>query len=185
MRHRSEVARRAAVALVGLGLLSLGACASAARPDAMTVLPSTITIAQAGDFGHGAIKIANVSGGTETNPLLWSEVASGDFRQALENSLKAAGYLGATADAPLSLTASMLELKQPMAGFDMSVTSRVRYSVTDSSGRIVFDDTVAATGTARMGESLIGMERLRLANEYAIRENIKAFIERFRTRTAR
>lgn len=177
--------RRAAVVAVSLGLLSLGACASAARPEAMTVLPSTVTAARAGDVGYQAVRIVNVSGGTETNPLLWSEVASGDFREALESSLKATGYLGATDAAPLSLTAAMLELKQPMAGFDMSVTSRVRYTVVDVSGRIVFDDTVAATGTAKMGEALIGTERLRLANEYAIRENIKAFIERFRTHTAR
>jgi len=177
--------RRAAVVAVSLGLLSLGACASAARPEAMTVLPSTVTAARSGDVGYQAVRIVNVSGGTETNPLLWSEVASGDFREALESSLKATGYLGATDAAPLSLTAAMLELKQPMAGLDMSVTSRVRYTVVDASGRMVFDDTVAATGTAKMGEALIGTERLRLANEYAIRENIKAFIERFRTHTAR
>jgi len=179
------VIRHAVVVVASLGLLSLGACASAARPEAMAVLPSTVAAAKAGDVGYQAVKIANVSGGTATNPLLWSEVASGDFRQALESSLKATGYLGATADAPLSLTAAMLELKQPMAGLDMSVTSRVRYSVTDASGRIVFDDTVAATGTAKFGEALAGAERLRMANEYAIRENIKAFIERFRAHTAR
>lgn len=79
----------------------------------------------------------------------------------------------------------MLELKQPMVGLDMSVTSRARYSVTDASGKLIFDDTIAATGTAKMGEAFVGTERLRLANEYAIRENIKAFIERFRTHTAR
>ena len=177
--------RRAVVVAVSLGLLSLGACASAARPEAMTVLPSTVAAAKAGDVGYQAVKIVNVSGGTETNPLLWSEVASGDFRLALESSLKATGYLGATDSAPLSLTASMLELKQPMAGLDLSVTSRVRYSVTDASGRTIFDDTVAATGTAKMGEALVATERLRLANEYAIRENIKTFIERFRAHTAR
>jgi hypothetical protein len=182
---RAVVIRRAVVAVMSLGLLSLGACASAARPEAMTVLPSSVSAAKAGDVGYQAVKIVNVSGGTETNPLLWSEVASGDFRQALESSLKATGYLGATDSAPLSLTAAMLELKQPLAGLDLSVTSRVRYSVTDASGRLVFDETVAATGTAKMGESLMATERLRLANEYAVRENIKAFIERFRAHVAR
>lgn len=177
--------RRVAVVAVSLGLLSLGACASAARPEAMAVLPSTVAAAKVGDVGYGAIKIVNVSGGTETNPLLMSEVASGDFRQALESSLKSTGFLGATDAAPLSLTAAMLELKQPFAGLDLSVTSRVRYSVTDASGKLIFDDTVAATGTAKMGEAFVATERLRLANEYAIRENIKGFIERFRAHTAR
>lgn len=43
----------------------------------MTVLPSTVAAAKAGDVGYQGGKIANVSGGTATNPLLWSEVASG------------------------------------------------------------------------------------------------------------
>jgi hypothetical protein len=86
--------RRVAVVAVSLGLLSLGACASAARPDAMTVLPSTVAAAKAGDVGYQAVKIVNVSGGTDTNPLLWSEVASGDFRLALErNDAVPGGFL--------------------------------------------------------------------------------------------
>lgn len=173
--------RKICVGLTSAALLaSLGACASAARPEAMTVLPSTIQVAQQGDLAYHAIKITNVSGGTSTNPMLWSEVSTGDFRQALEESLRAANYLGSTADAPLGLTASMMDLKKPMAGFDMSVTSVVRYTVTDKAGAVVFDDTVSAVGTARMGEALVGTDRLRLANEYSIRENIRAFIERFR-----
>lgn len=170
----------AAVAMVG----SLGACASAARPDAMTVLPSSIQVAQPQDFAHRGLKISNVNGGTSTNPLWTSQVSTQDFRIALEESLRGANYLGSETNAPLALTASLLDLKQPLAGFDMSVTSTVRYSVTDGAGGMIFDETVSAVGTARMGEAFAGTERLRLANEYSIRENIKSFIERFRASTA-
>ena len=41
---------------------------------------------------------------------------------------------------------------------------------------------VAATGTASMGQSLLATERLRMANEASIRENIKTFLTRFRAR---
>lgn len=179
------VIRKAGVAVVSLALMStLAACASGARPEAMTVLPSTVQSAQAGDFAHHGLKIINVNGGTSTNPLWTSQVATEDFRLALEQSLRATNYLGSTADAPLSLTAALQDLKQPLAGFDMSVTSTVRYTVSDRSGGIVFDDTVSAVGTARMGEAFAATERLRLANEYSVRENIRAFIERFRRETA-
>lgn len=177
---RNSIMGAAALTLVA----SLGACASGARPEGMTVLPSSVTAAQPRDFAHHGLKISNVNGGSATNPLWVSQVSTEDFRTALEASLRATNYLGSSTDAPLSLTASLIDLKQPLAGFDMSVTSTVRYSVVDGSGAMVFDDTVSATGTARMGEAFAATERLRLANEYSIRENIRSFIERFRTTTA-
>lgn len=79
----------------------------------------------------------------------------------------------------MSVTASMIDLNQPMMGLDMSVTSRVRYTVKQGE-RIVFDDTIAATGTATMSEAFMGVERLRLANEKSVQENIKQFLQRFR-----
>ena len=81
----------------------------------------------------------------------------------------------------MRVSASLIDLKQPLAGFDLTVTSRVRYTVTRDS-QTVFDETVAATGTASMGQSLMATERLRKANEASIRENIKAFLTRFRAR---
>jgi hypothetical protein len=69
-----------------------------------------------------------------------------------------------------------------MAGIDMSVTSKVRYTVSPvGGGAPVFDGTVAATGTARFGESLLAIERLRKANEASIRANIASFLEQLRT----
>lgn len=180
----AAIRKLCAGALAVAMMASLSACASGARPDAMTVLPSTIKAAQPGDFAHRGMKIANVNGGSATNPLWVSQVSTEDFRLALEESLRGANYLGSTADAPLSLTASLVDLKQPFAGFDLSVTSTVRYSVTDQAGAVVFDDTVAATGTARISEAFAAVERLRLANEHSIRENIRAFIERFQSSTA-
>jgi len=97
-------------------------------------------------------------------------------------SLKAANYLADQADqAKAEIVANLVELKRPMAGLDMSVTTQVRYSATDTAtGSVVFDDTVGATGTAKFGDSLIGVERLRLANEAAIKANIEAFIARLK-----
>lgn len=178
-----SILSRSVAALTVVGLLGLGACASAARPEAMTLLPSTVAAASAGDAGYQSIRVTSVQGGGDTNPLWMSNVSNAEFKQALESSLTATGYFNA--DGPYSLTATMIDLQRPMAGIDMTVTSRVRYSVLDQSNGIVFDDTVAASGTAKFGDSLMAVERLRMANEASIRENIKAFVERFRAHTAR
>ena len=123
----------------------------------------------------------DVSGGKETNPLWTAQVSSEAFKTALEQSLALAGYMG-TGGPAMQVQANLVNLHQPLAGFDLSVTSQVRYTVTRE-GRPVFDETVSATGTASMGEAFMAVERLRIANEKSIRENIKAFLTRFRART--
>lgn len=63
----------------------------------------------------------------------------------------------------------------------MTVKSRVHYNVVEvATSKTLIDEPIAASGTAKMGEALIGVERLRLANEAAVRANIQAFIARLR-----
>ena len=179
---RASIVRRLAAAAAAASLMGMAACASPSRPEAMTLYATPGLVASSGDLGYRSVTSVIVSGGSETNPLWTAQVSNEDLRTALEGSLAAAGYMGSDGR-PMVVTANMIALNQPMAGFDMSVTSRIQYSVT-SDGRVVFNDTVAATGTASMGEAFAGVERLRLANEKSIRENIKQFITRFRA-TAR
>ncbi len=170
-------------AVVGIAsMMGLAACATPSQPE-MMILPATPGLtASAGDLGYRSVTSVVVSGGSETNPLWTAQVSNEDLKTALEGSLAAAGYMGSDGR-PMVVTANMVELNQPMAGLDMSVTSRIQYSVT-SGGNVVFNDTISATGTATMSEAFAGFERLRLANEKSIKENIKQFITRFRA-TAR
>ena len=170
--------RRLAAAAVVASLMGLAACASPSRPEFMA-LPTTAGLTAApGDVGYHAVTTVNVSGGTETNPLWTAQVSNEDFKTALETSLAAAGYVG-TEGRPLVVTASLINLNQPLVGIDLAVTSQVRYTVTRD-GQIIFDDTVSATGVGTMSDAFAAVERLRIANEKAIKENIKAFLTRFR-----
>lgn len=174
--------RRLAAAAAVASLMGLAACASPSRPE-MMALPTTAGLTAApGDVGYHSVTTVNVSGGTETNPLWTAQVSNEDFKTALESSLAAAGYIG-TEGRPLVVTASLIDLKQPLAGLDLSVTSQVRYSVTRD-GTVIFDQTVAATGVGTMSDAFAAVERLRIANEKSIQENIKEFLKRFRA-TAR
>lgn len=159
-------------------LLAVAACASPSRPEFMAVPATAGLTAAPGDVGYHSVTTINVAGGHETNPLWTAQVSDADFKAALEASLTAAGYMGSEG-APLTVTATMVDLKQPLAGFDMSVTSQVQYRVTRN-GQVIFADTVSATGTATMGQAFAAVERLRLANEKSVQENIKEFLKRFR-----
>lgn len=178
----STLARRLAVVAAAGALLGLAACASPSRPELMA-LPATAGLtASQGDLGYKSVTSVVVSGGSETNPLWTAQVSNEDLKTALETSLAAAGYMGSDGR-PMTVTANMVELQQPLVGLNLSVTSRIQYTVS-SGGRVVFNDTVAATGTATMSDAFAAVERLRIANEKSIQENIKAFLTRFRA-TAR
>ena len=59
------------------------------------------------------------------------------------------------------------------------MNSTVRYALNRRSDRKqVWEETVSADYTATVGDAFLAVERLRLANEGSIRENLKALIER-------
>ncbi|MDR3508856.1 MAG: hypothetical protein P4L64_13255 [Caulobacteraceae bacterium] len=167
-----------AAAICG-ALITLSACATGAVPTAMVVSPNDAIVVAPGAPGYHQLKVASVGGGSETNPLWMSDVSNDAFKTALEASLQGVAYLSDDpTKANLQVTAAMVDLKRPMAGLDMSVTSTVRYTVAPvAGGAPVFDETIAATGTARFGEALAAVERLRKANEASIKANITLFIQ--------
>lgn len=80
------------VAVVGIALALLGACAQPASYSAMVVDPQTLS--QAFDAPQGpadsyrdAIVVAPVTGGKQTSPLWTSQVGNAEFQEALVRSL--------------------------------------------------------------------------------------------------
>lgn len=112
----------------------------------------------------------------ETDPLWTSEVSNSAFRQALELTLKQHTLL-AESDGPLDLTATLAAMDQPFGGFNMTVSSTVVYRISDASGERIFDEIVTVPYTANFSDAFMGVERLRLANEGAIKANIARFME--------
>jgi len=68
-------------------------------------------------------------------------------------------------------------LNQPAFGLTFDVESTVQYTV-ESAG-LGKDVTVKAVGTASVSDAFAGVERLKMANERSIKENIKAFLTKF------
>ena len=93
--------------------------------------------------------------------------------------MKSAGLLSEANAARFKMKASLLGLRQPLAGIDMTVEATVRYVVTDAkTGKVVFEDVINTPYTAHLGDAFYGPTRLRLANEGAARKNIANFIEK-------
>jgi len=158
-------------------ILSTG-CATPARVDQM-VSAGEAQYRTAATPLRNNLALKEVTGGRETNPMWVSNVGSSELEQALEESLKAVGLLAARQGGEYLLTADLMKLDQPMLGLDMTVTSAVRYIVTErATGKSVFDETLTTPYTARFSDALLAPERLKLANEGAIRTNIGKLLER-------
>lgn len=168
--------RIGALLLVGVTFY-LSGCASPARVESMTVdgMPAQ-RIAATPLRDNLAIK--DVTGGKETNPMWKSNIGSSEFEQALEASLKQVGLLAPRQAGKYALTAHLENVDQPFAGFSMTVTSTVNYVVTEkATGKDVFQKKIVSPFTAKVSDAFVGSERLRLANEGSIRENITQLID--------
>ena len=163
-----------------LSLSILAACASAAEMKNMVVDQRSLVESTPDTPFRNAISIGRVDGGESTNPLWTSEVGNAEFRGAFRSSLERSGLLSAShPKAKFTVSAALENIDQPIFGLDLSVYSRVKYRVMEKENKkIWFDDFVAVSFTATFGDSPFAIQRLRLANEGSIRENIKRFILR-------
>lgn len=170
--------KKTTVLWAALGIVAtLSGCASPARMDQMIVdgQPSQ-RIAETPLRNNLAVR--DVTGGKETNPMWKSNVGSGEFEQALESSLRAVGLFAPKQGGRYMLTAHLENVDQPIFGFSMTVTATVKYVVTErASGKDVFEKTVVVPYTASVSDAFMGVERLRLANEGAIKANITQLID--------
>lgn len=168
--------RYASLLLVGLAMvatLNLSGCATPATSQAMTVQPGAT--APANPHLKGAIKLGEVSGGKDTNPLWTSQVDNAGFKKALSDSLAIGGYLAPSPEqAKYEVKADLVSLDQPLFGFTLDVKSSVDYRLSGTGVSRAYP--VNVTGSATTSDAFVAIERLRMANERAIMENIKAFL---------
>lgn len=167
--------RRFFVLMLAVAMAPLVGCATAAKPQAMAVqtVPAATSV---NENLKAAMRVADVTGGKNTNPLWTSQVDAAGFKTALEQSLRVAGYMAPSADAArYVISANLKKLDQPILGLTFDVTSSIDYRVTNAEDTRNFP--ITATGSAGVGDAFFGVERLRLANENSINENIKAFLK--------
>lgn len=124
------------------------------------------------------LALETVQGGKKTNPMWTSQVDAKSFQQALTASLTNAALSSKDNDkARYLLTANLLRLEQPIFGFNFTVTSHVNYKLLDTrNNKVLFEKTLVTPYTAKLTETFYGPERLKVANEGAIKENIKALV---------
>ena len=132
------------------------------------------TAISAGPKYRSAIAVRSVSGGQAVNVLLAPGVANEPLKEALENTLGANGYLARTGAPKYYLDAEIRNLDQPLIGLDLDVAADVTYRL--SGGGTEMSYPIKTTGHATFSDSPIAADRLRIANERAMRQNIEQLL---------
>lgn len=125
--------------------------------------------------------LAEVIGGEATDPTSHSGVGNKEFAAALQAALLQEGLLGSDESAaPFRLKAVLIDVSQPPEiSFTMTINSAIRYLVTRvETPEAVFDEVITTSFTATAEDEFFATERLRMANEGAVRANIAEFLSR-------
>ncbi|HEY8878741.1 MAG TPA: hypothetical protein VIN03_14330 [Roseateles sp.] len=169
------------LALIPAALLAtlLAGCGTPSQP-----LPMTVTAANAlqirswvPDALKAQVGVATVKGGMATNKWWGSKVSADALQQALDESLYAVGMKPPSPEpAPrFELQAELAALDQPLVpALGVTVGVAVRYTLFDKAGgKIVYQRRIANNEEASFSEAIVSPnERLRIANERALRANI-------------
>ncbi|MDX2103444.1 MAG: hypothetical protein SF002_13005 [Alphaproteobacteria bacterium] len=170
---------RTLMALCVLGLMT--ACAQPAREAGMVIGPvaESARLATTVPALSSAVAVGQISGGSATNPMGMSQVDDATIRGALRASMTVHGILSNDPNARYQIAGHLNELQQPFFGVDVTVTSNILWTLLDRiSGAVVFREQVVTPYTARFSDAFVGVERLRLANEGAIKANLTKLFER-------
>lgn len=115
-------------------------------------------------------------GGSETGVMDSSNVSSADLKAAIETSITKSNLFksvvqGKSGDYDLTVTVTQLD--KPVFGGAFTATLETGWSLTKVSDKsVVMRKAVRSSHTAQLSDSLMGVTRLRLALEGAVRNNI-------------
>ncbi len=167
------------IAVLALGLLA--ACSQPARVNEMAVFTTggeALASERAPALAQ-AVTIGTIEGGSITTGVNPSQVDNEALRGALELTMVSHRIYAAPSQARYRLSGILQELRQPFFAFDMTVTSNILWTMVEAaSGTAVWQDLVVTPHTARLGEALLGVERLRVANEGSIKANLTELMRR-------
>ncbi|RBA23975.1 hypothetical protein [Herminiimonas fonticola] len=148
----------------------LGGCAAPSTSKGMT--PDSIKTTNK----HAKSVSVNVAGGKETDKIGKSQIADTAFSQALVDSINNSKTFSSVIQgkgADYLLTVSIFNIDQPSFGFSFTVKMEAGWSLQRAdTGAVVWQESIKSEHTATTSDAFAGVERLRLANEGAAKNNI-------------
>ena len=161
-----------------LAALSLGCVGACAPPASYSAMVAGAPPGQApAPVYRNAITVGSVTLGRDMGTPWRSAVSPDQVQQALVQTLAVAG-LGQPANGRFRLDGLLLTLDRPYAGFAMTVTATIAWRLTDTTnGAVVYDRTFRSLGTATLDDAIDNNNRLRIADQRAVRANLQQLVQ--------
>ncbi|MEJ6005939.1 hypothetical protein WG899_10305 [Paucibacter sp. AS339] len=164
-----------------LALAGLSGCGTPTEPPnlALSATESLQMRSWVPDRLKGQIVLSPVTGGQPTGMLWGSKISNAALQEALDSSLRATGMLAMRPGAgDYQLEAKLVELEQPMIGLSMKVVVTIAYTVIEKrSGTVLYQRRLRSQHVAEFSSAVLDQnERLRLANEGAVRSNVNLML---------
>jgi hypothetical protein len=171
MKKTITVAGRLLAALgIAAAIAGLAGCAAPAQKENMAAesiastkkLPYSVSVETRGGADTGALDSSNVSNADLKAALETSITKTNLFKQVVQ---------GRNGD--YELTVTVTQLSKPLFGGAFTVTLETGWSLVKASDKsVVMRKAVKSQHTAELSDSFVGVTRLRLALEGAVRKNI-------------
>lgn len=165
------IARGITALATAVAIMGLAGCAAPAHKENMAVAP-TMQLRQV----PSTVSV-ETRGGRETGAADSSNVSNADLKAAIEDSITKTKLFKSVVQGQkgdYELTVTVTELTKPLFGASFTVTFEAGWSLVKVSDRsIVLRKAVKSTHTAEFSDSLVGVTRLRLAVEGAVKKNIE------------
>ena len=140
-------------------LLILGGCASIA-PEQIT--PRDLLLDQV----EGKSKV-RVSGSNE------QIIKNEDLKLAVESAI-ISSQLFSGMGRNLNVSVSVLSIKNPMFGMDLTAEARVRWQIVNADSKEeIFNAVFSSSHTSTVGDHVVAVQRMKMANQEALRKNIE------------
>ncbi|MFO1079707.1 MAG: hypothetical protein U1E23_03650 [Reyranellaceae bacterium] len=167
-------------ALLAAALLALlGACASPSMYAPEPPILSGLDVARGpAPSLRNAIAVGSVILGPDGGQPWRGNVSAADIQATLARTLAEANLGGTAAGGRFRLDGALLTLQRPYAGFAMTVTAQIAWRLTDgATGAVVYDQTLTSLGSASLDDAITNETRLRIADERAVRANLRMLVE--------
>lgn len=180
-RFRCTLPSPAALVLLAVSAWGLAGCGTPTQ--SLTLSPGTAETLQMRNWLPPALRfnveLDAIKGGEETSFWWGSKLSGLTLEQTLEDTLRTVGMLPPAPGAPpaqYQLRVEIVNLDQPLIGTpSATVTATIQYTLVDKArdAKPIYRRAVRTAHTAGMGDAFFSQpERMRLANEGAVRENI-------------
>jgi len=170
MIRNHTITRWLAAAAAACALLALGGCATSANREAMAAAP----LASAKKLPYTVS--VDARGGQETGAMDSTNIANADLKAAIEDSITKSSLFKNVVqgkDGEYELTVTVTQLQKPMFGMSFTVVLETGWALVRTSDKaVVMRKVVRSEHTAGVSDSMVGVTRLRLAVEGAVRKNI-------------